>query len=126
MERRESEGKPNSEILMTSFTDIVAKYHPDQIKSDSPTITRSTLELYVGFDLTNLEIKCQNKNYNKHGEPLIEFKDFEVFVEQCLAGSEKYEYVFEDNAPLDNLDSTYICQIIQAKRNEQTAIDQIQ
>ena len=55
---------------------------------------------------------CKNKNYNKHGEPLIEFKDFEVFVEQCLAGSEKYEYVFEDNSPLDHLDSTYICQII--------------
>ena len=53
-----SEGKPYTEILMTSFTDIVAQYHPDQIKIDSPAITPSTLELYLGFDLTNIEIEC--------------------------------------------------------------------
>ena len=53
-----SEGKPYTEILMTSFTDIVAKYHTDQSKNDSPTITPSTLELYLGFDLTNIEIEC--------------------------------------------------------------------
>ena len=53
-----SERKPYTEILMASFTDIVAKYHPDQSKNDSPTITSSTLELYLGFDLTNIEIEC--------------------------------------------------------------------
>ena len=86
----------------------------------------STLELHLGFDLTDIEITTKNRRVDKHGQPLLELTDFEVFVEQCLAAAEKFEHVFEDNTSVDYEDQPLVCQLIQAKRNEQAALDQIQ
>lgn len=94
-------GRPYTEVLTTSFNDVVARHHPQWSTSDTPAITMSTLELHLGFDLTDIEINTANRRVNKHGQPLIEFQDFEIFVEQCIAAGEEFEHVFEDNTPVD-------------------------